>query len=180
MGSLTSVVLGLPLLLLCLFMKLQEQAKAHPVYSSLTTSELADFKNLLDNLEDKISSEDTEAGLSQGFSEQSEEAPGDALRPLASWDGEYVRPQKEGAFGRSSWEPPEKPPSSLKSKLQVLLNSPRSMRRSSDCFGQRIDRIGSKSGMGCNRNRVRTENSSTEQMWGGVGGGAVTRRERMK
>nr|P09196.1 RecName: Full=Natriuretic peptides A; Contains: RecName: Full=Atrial natriuretic factor; Short=ANF; AltName: Full=Atrial natriuretic peptide; Short=ANP; Flags: Precursor [Pelophylax ridibundus] len=29
--------------------------------------------------------------------------------------------------------------------------APRSMRRSSDCFGSRIDRIGAQSGMGCGR-----------------------------
>uniref|UniRef100_A0A674KBG4 Natriuretic peptides A n=1 Tax=Terrapene triunguis TaxID=2587831 RepID=A0A674KBG4_9SAUR len=156
MGSLTAAALRFPLLLLLLTMKPQGGAKAHPVYSSASAAELADFKTLLDRLEDKLPSEEAEAGLSQDMNEQDEEVPGDASRPLASRNSDYVRPQREGlAYGRNSWELPEKPPSALRSKLRALLNSPRSTRRFSDCFGQRIDRIGAQSGLGCNSYRVR-------------------------
>ncbi|XP_067423544.1 natriuretic peptides A-like [Emydura macquarii macquarii] len=156
MGSLTTAALRFPLLLLLLLLLLtkpQGRAKAHPIYSSVSTSELADFKTLLDRLEDKLPSEEEDAGLSQGYNEQNEEAPGGAARPLAPWNGEYARPQREDlVYGRSSWELPEKP-SAPRSKLRALLNSPRSMRRFSDCFGQRIDRIGAQSGLGCNTYR---------------------------
>uniref|UniRef100_A0A8C3SD69 Natriuretic peptides A n=1 Tax=Chelydra serpentina TaxID=8475 RepID=A0A8C3SD69_CHESE len=156
MGSLTAAALRFPLLLLLLTMKPQGRAKAHPMYSSASAAELADFKTLLDRLEDKLPSEAAQAGLSQEMNEQNEEAPGDASRPLAPWNSEYVRPQREGlAYGRDSWELPEKPPSALRSTLRALLNAPRSTRRFSDCFGQRIDRIGAQSGLGCNNYRVR-------------------------
>uniref|UniRef100_A0A8C8RQ27 Natriuretic peptide A n=1 Tax=Pelusios castaneus TaxID=367368 RepID=A0A8C8RQ27_9SAUR len=143
MGALTTAVLRFPLLLLLLFnMKPQQRVKAHPIYSSASISELADFKTLLDRLEDKLPPE------------EADETPGDVSHPLAPWNGEYIRPQREDlAYGRSSWELPEKPSSSLKSKLRALLNSPRSMRRFSDCFGQRLDRIGTQSGLGCNSYR---------------------------
>ncbi|XP_030393137.1 natriuretic peptides A-like [Gopherus evgoodei] len=157
MGSLTAATLQFPLLLLLLLsMKPQGRAKAHPMYSSASAAELADFKTLLDRLEDKLPLEAAETGLSQEMNERNEEAPGDASRPLAPRNSDYVRSQREGlAYGRNSWELPEKPPSALRSKLRALLNSPRSMRRFSDCFGQRIDRIGVQSGLGCNSYRVR-------------------------
>ncbi|XP_005292870.2 natriuretic peptides A-like [Chrysemys picta bellii] len=153
MGSLTAAALRFSLLLM-FSMKPQGGANAHPAYSSASAAELADFKTLLDRLEDKLPSEEAEAGLSQEMKEQDEEAPGDASRPLGPRNSNYVRPQREGlAHGRNSWELPEKPPSALRSKLRALLNSPRSMRRFSDCFGQRIDRIGAQSGLGCNSYR---------------------------
>ncbi|XP_050787535.1 natriuretic peptides A-like [Gopherus flavomarginatus] len=156
MGSLTAATLRFPLVLLLLSMKPQGRGKAHPVYSSASAAELADFKTLLDRLEDKLPLEAAETGLSQEMNEQNEEAPGDASRPLAPRNSDYVRSQREGlTYGRNSWELPEKPPSALRSKLRALLNSPRSMRRFSDCFGQRIDRIGAQSGLGCNSYRVR-------------------------
>ncbi|KAM9116163.1 natriuretic peptides A-like [Pangshura tecta] len=154
MGSLTAAALRFSLLLLLLSTKPQARAKAHPVYSSASAAELADFKALLDHLEDKLPSEAVEAGLSQEMNEQNEEAPGDASPPLAPRNSDYIRPQREGlAYGRNSWELPEKPLSAQRSKLRALLNSPRSTRRFSDCFGQRIDRIGAQSGLGCNSYR---------------------------
>nr|ABA82082.1 atrial natriuretic peptide [Chelodina longicollis] len=155
MGSLTSAALRFPLLLLLLLTtKPHGRAQAHPIYSSVSTSELADFKTLLDRLEDKLPSEEADAGLSQGYNEQNEEAPDGASRPLAPWNSEYARPQRGGlAYGRNSWELPEKLSSAPRSKLRALLNAPRSMRRFSDCFGQRIDRIGAQSGLGCNSYR---------------------------
>ncbi|XP_014431372.2 natriuretic peptides A-like [Pelodiscus sinensis] len=146
MGWWTTAALRFSLLLLLLTMKPTGRAKAHPMYSSASSAELADFKTLLDLLQSKGPSEEADTGLSHDMNEHNEEAANDALR-----NNEYARPQREGlAYGHNSWELPEKPLSAPRSKLRALLNSPRSMRRFSDCFGQRIDRIGAQSGLGCN------------------------------
>ncbi|XP_061457912.1 natriuretic peptides A-like [Rhineura floridana] len=129
---------------------LRGRAKAHPVYGS----DLADLKVLLERLEDKLESEERETGLSQGLNEPNDEIARDASPDVASWDNEYSRPQSEGTFSRGEWEQsPERAPAAGKNKLRGLVNSPRSIERFSNCFGQRLDRIGSSSGLGCNRNR---------------------------
>ncbi|OCT70378.1 hypothetical protein XELAEV_18037296mg [Xenopus laevis] len=103
------------------------KAKASPAYSSVLSSDLTDLKNY-------------------DAADSSNAAP--------SWTGEAIKPQSEIIYNKgSSWETPDKL-SRLKSKLRELLNSPRSLRRSSDCFGGRIDKIGAQSGMGCNSHRV--------------------------
>ncbi|XP_074831732.1 natriuretic peptides A-like [Carettochelys insculpta] len=154
MGLVATNTLRFLLLLLLFTMKPQGRLKAHPMPSSALAAELADFKTLLDSLEDKIPSEEAGAGLSPEMNEPNEEAPGDDSQPLASWNKESIRPPRKGlAYGHNSWEQPEKPASALRSQLRALLNSPRSTRRFSDCFGQRIDRIGAQSGLGCNSYR---------------------------
>ncbi|MEJ1272425.1 natriuretic peptide type A [Cricetulus griseus] len=129
---------------------------ANPVYSAVSNTDLMDFKNLLDHLEEKMPLED-EVVPPQALSEQNDEAPGAALNSLPEvppWTGEVNPPQREGStLGRSSWEPSDRS-ALLKSKLRALLAAPRSLRRSS-CFGGRIDRIGAQSGLGCNSFRVR-------------------------
>uniref|UniRef100_A0A7M4FAP3 Natriuretic peptide A n=1 Tax=Crocodylus porosus TaxID=8502 RepID=A0A7M4FAP3_CROPO len=86
------------------------------------------------------------------------------------WDRQYLGPQGEDpALGHGSWELQEKPPSSLRSKLQALLTSPHSLRRASDCFGQRLDKIAAQSGLGCNSYRVRGAGKGT--VMGQPGGG---------
>ncbi|XP_053136661.1 natriuretic peptides A-like [Hemicordylus capensis] len=139
----------LPLLLLILFFasQLHDRVDAHPVYDS----ELGDFKALLERLEDKLEQEERESGPSQSFNEGNEEEGGEASQTLASWDGGYGRPPSEGALGRGSWQPPEGAQAAAKRRLGALFHSPRS--RLSNCFGQRLDRLGSSSGLGCNRNR---------------------------
>ncbi|XP_020827709.1 natriuretic peptides A [Phascolarctos cinereus] len=145
MGSFTTISISI---LLLLTLQLQGRTKANPV----SNNDLVDFKNLLDRLEDKIPLED-EVMASQGLNEQNEEAE-EALSPLSSWSEEVSPAQREAAFNRGTWEQSERS-ALLKNKLRALLTSPRSLRRSSSCFGGRIDRIGAQSGLGCNSFRVR-------------------------
>uniref|UniRef100_A0A8C6XQK7 Natriuretic peptides A n=1 Tax=Naja naja TaxID=35670 RepID=A0A8C6XQK7_NAJNA len=71
---------------------------------------------------------------------------------LSSWDGEYSRPTSDGTVGHVNWQPPERAPAgAVRNKLGRFFNAPR---RISSCFGQRLDRIGSVSGLGCNRRYV--------------------------
>uniref|UniRef100_F7F5E5 Natriuretic peptides A n=1 Tax=Monodelphis domestica TaxID=13616 RepID=F7F5E5_MONDO len=145
MGSFTTISISI---LLLFTLQLQGRTKANPV----SNNDLVDFKNLLDRLEDKIPLEE-EVMTSQGLNEQNEEN-GEALSPVSSWPGEVNPAQREGAFNRGTWEQAERA-TLLKNKLRALLASPRSLRRSSSCFGGRIDRIGAQSGLGCNSFRVR-------------------------
>ncbi|XP_031232848.1 natriuretic peptides A [Mastomys coucha] len=151
MGSF-SITMGFFLLLA---FWLPGQIGANPVYSAVSNTDLMDFKNLLDHLEEKTPVED-EVMPPQALSEQTEEA-GAALSSLAEvppWTGEFNPPQRDGsALERSPWDPSDRS-ALLKSKLRALLAGPRSLRRSS-CFGGRIDRIGAQSGLGCNSFRYR-------------------------
>uniref|UniRef100_K7FLI2 Uncharacterized protein n=1 Tax=Pelodiscus sinensis TaxID=13735 RepID=K7FLI2_PELSI len=111
MGWWTTAALRFSLLLLLLTMKPTGRAKAHPMYSSASSAELADFKTLLDLLQSKGPSEEADTGLSHDMNEHNEEAANDALR-----NNEYARPQREGlAYGHNSWELPEKPLSAPRS-----------------------------------------------------------------
>lgn len=99
---------------------------------------------------------DDEVMSPQALSEQNEEA-GAALSSLPEvppWTGEVSPAQRDGgALGRGPWDSSDRS-ALLKNKLKALLAAPRSLRRSS-CFGGRIDRIGTQSGLGCNSFRVR-------------------------
>ncbi|KAG8568428.1 hypothetical protein GDO81_013994 [Engystomops pustulosus] len=122
-----------------------------PVYSSVISSDLSDLKGLLERLEDKLPVEEPEVPAQDLFmgnydSSDSLQSPNSA----PSWPGEAARPSAELGFNRGPWVQADKI-SPLKNRLRELLNAPRSMRRSSDCFGSRIDRIGAQSGMGCGR-----------------------------
>lgn len=103
----------------------------------------------------------------QVLNEQNEEA-GAALSSLPEvppWTGEVSPAQRDGgALGRGPWDSSDRS-ALLKNKLKALLAAPRSLRRSS-CFGGRMDRIGTQSGLGCNSFRVR-----------GTGGGSGTGRK---
>ncbi|XP_059750100.1 natriuretic peptides A [Balaenoptera ricei] len=139
---------------LFLAFQLSGRTGANPVYGSVSSADLMDFKNLLDHLEDKMPLEE-EAVPQQVLSEQHEEA-GVPLSPLSEvppWTGEVNPAQRDGgALGRGPWESSDRS-ALLKSKLRALLAAPRSLRRSS-CFGGRMDRIGAQSGLGCNSFRI--------------------------
>nr|AAL27433.3 atrial natriuretic peptide [Rhinella marina] len=122
-----------------------------PVYSSMISSDLSDLKGLLERLEEKIPIEEPEVpaqDLFMGNYDSSDSLQSSNAAP--SWPGEAARPPADMGYNRGPWAQPDKI-SPLKNKLRELLNAPRSMRRSSDCFGSRIDRIGAQSGMGCGR-----------------------------
>uniref|UniRef100_A0A670Z2B3 Uncharacterized protein n=1 Tax=Pseudonaja textilis TaxID=8673 RepID=A0A670Z2B3_PSETE len=90
--------------------------------------------------------------IERNLDEANEEPEGDAAQLLSSWDGEYSRPSSDGTVGRVNWQPPERAPAAaMRNKLGVFFNAPR---RISSCFGQRLDRIGSVSGLGCHRRYV--------------------------
>ncbi|XP_038603145.1 natriuretic peptides A [Tachyglossus aculeatus] len=147
MGPFTAICAGM---LLLLTPQLQGQGLAHPIYESVPNSDLVDFKTLLDRLEDKMPAEEA-AMPSQGLNDQNDQI-GEALNPLSPWSGDLSPAQSDNAFGRGSWEQPERA-ALLKNKLRSLLTGPRSLRRFSSCFGSRIDRIGAQSGLGCNSYR---------------------------
>ncbi|KAM7097384.1 natriuretic peptides A [Molossus nigricans] len=152
MGSFSTITASF---LLFLAVQLPGQTRANPVYSSVSKTDLMDFKNLLDRLEDKMPLED-EVLSPQVLSEQNEEA-GAALSSLPEvppWTGEVSPAQRDGgALGQGPWDSSDRS-ALLKNKLKALLAAPRSLRRSS-CFGGRMDRIGSQSGLGCNSFRYR-------------------------
>ncbi|XP_037355547.1 natriuretic peptides A [Talpa occidentalis] len=141
--------------LLFVVVQLSGQSGANPVYGPVSNADLMDFKNLLDHLEDKMPLEE-EVVPPQALREQNEEA-GAALSPLPevpSWTGEVSPGQRDGGvLGQGPWDSSDRS-ALLKSKLRALLAAPRSLRRSS-CFGGRMDRIGTQSGLGCNSFRVR-------------------------
>ncbi|KAM5140352.1 natriuretic peptides A-like [Mantella aurantiaca] len=119
------------------------KVRGGPVYNSPLSSDLSDLKGLLERLEDRLPVEEGEAPALDPFAANYDSSDPSNLSP--SWAGDAGRPN------RGSWAQPEKPSSPLRNKLRDLLNAPRSLSRSSDCFGSRIDRIGAQSGMGCGR-----------------------------
>ncbi|KAM6216909.1 natriuretic peptides A [Rhynchocyon petersi] len=147
MGSSSAITVGFFLFLIS---QLSCQIRANPVYTSVSNSDLMDFKNLLDRLEDKMPLEE-EVVPPQVLSEQNDEAEV-ALGPLpevSPWTREVDQAQRDaGALGRGPWDSSERS-ALLKNKLRALLAAPRSLRRSS-CFGGRMDRIGAQSSLGCN------------------------------
>ncbi|KFO31608.1 Natriuretic peptide A [Fukomys damarensis] len=151
MGSFSTLTVSL---LLFLVFQLPGQAQANPVYNGVSNADLMDLKNLLDHLEEKMPLE--EEVMPQVPREQNDEAGAvlSVLPEAPSWTGEANPvPRDGGALGRGPWDSPDRS-ALLKGKLRALLTAPRSLRRSS-CFGGRIDRIGTQSGLGCNSFRVR-------------------------
>ncbi|KAJ7306626.1 hypothetical protein JRQ81_010038 [Phrynocephalus forsythii] len=140
-----SAMLLLPIIFLA--SHLQGRNSGHPVFGS----ELADFKALLERLEDKLEPSAGDAELERDFNEpDDDELAGEALPADTPWDGEYPRTPSEGGFGRSNrWSSARVPPAA-RNRLGAFLSAPR---RVSNCFGQRLDRIGSTSRLGCKRTR---------------------------
>ncbi|KAG9481889.1 hypothetical protein GDO78_010884, partial [Eleutherodactylus coqui] len=122
-----------------------------PVYSSMISSDLSDLKGLLERLEDKLPVEEAEVpaqDIYMGNYDSSDLLQSSNSAP--SWPAEAAHLPADMGYNKGSWAQPDKI-SPLKNKLRELLNAPRSMRRSSDCFGTRIDRIGAQSNLGCGR-----------------------------
>ncbi|KAM4806903.1 natriuretic peptides A [Urocitellus parryii] len=139
MGSFSAVAVSL---LLFLLFQLPGQAGAKPVYSAVSSADLADFKNLLDRLEEKMPLESEVPSRVRG--EQNEEA-GPDVPDEASWTGEVSPDQGDGAGpGPDPWDSADR-----SAFLRNKPTAPRSLPRSS-CFGGRMDRIGAHSGLGCN------------------------------
>ncbi|XP_056399433.1 natriuretic peptides A-like [Hyla sarda] len=156
----TSIVAYFTCLLLLLTL-----TKVHggPVYSSMISSDLSDLKGLLERLEDKLPAEEPEVPAQDLFMGNYDSLDSiQSSNSAPSWPGEGSRPPADLGYNRGSWAQPDRV-SPLKNKLRELLNAPRSMRRSSDCFGSRIDRIGAQSGMGCGRRFSRESEAQNVQ-----------------
>ncbi|XP_073457421.1 natriuretic peptides A isoform X1 [Aquarana catesbeiana] len=124
------------------------KVRGGPAYNSPLSSDLSDLKGLLERLEDRLPVEEVETPVQDIFAPNYDSA--DSSNSAPSLTVEAARPGADMMYNRGSWTQQEKS-SPLRNKLRELLNAPRSMRRSSDCFGSRIDRIGAQSGMGCGR-----------------------------
>ncbi|KAM4702886.1 natriuretic peptides A-like [Rhinophrynus dorsalis] len=141
------------------------KANGSPGYNSFLSSDLTDLKSLLERLEDRVPAEEPPAQPQDLFGQIYDSA--DSSNSAPSWTGDVARPQTDMVYSKGSWGLPDKL-SPQRSRLRELLNLPKSMRRSSDCFGGRIDRIGAQSGMGCNSHREwdagkSLQDSSTEK-----------------
>ncbi|KAM4016890.1 natriuretic peptides A-like [Anomaloglossus baeobatrachus] len=149
----------------CLLLLLALTTKSYggPVYNAMISSDLSDLKGLLERLEDKLPVEEPEIPAQDVFVGNYDSSdPLQSANSAPSWAGEAARPPADMGYNRGSWAQPDKI-SPLKNKLRELLNAPRSMRRSSDCFGSRIDRIGTQSGMGCGRRFSRESEAKQAQ-----------------
>lgn len=125
-------------LLLILLLQLQG-ARASPIYDLSPARELDGLKTILERLEEKFSLMET---LESSPDLQEPEVQG-GLQVDPSEDGESQQSEpRVAAAGAYSLK------DSLLKGLRAIQN-PRMM-RDSGCFGRRIDRIGSMSGMGCN------------------------------
>ncbi|KAJ1145299.1 hypothetical protein NDU88_011588 [Pleurodeles waltl] len=125
-------------LLLLLLLQLQG-AWTSPIYDLSPARELDSLKTILERLEEKFSLMET---LESNQDLQEPEVQG-GLQVDPSEDTESQQPEPRvataGAYSLKD---------SLLKGLRAIQN-PRMM-RDSGCFGRRIDRIGSMSGMGCN------------------------------
>lgn len=127
-------------------------------------------QDLLERIESQVALAEKEE-IEHDLKEANEEPVGNADQLISSWDGEYSRPPSEGGVGRINWQPPERAPAAaVRNKLGGFFSGPR---RLSNCFGQRLDRIGSVSGLGCNRRHVscNLESSTMSVTW--LGGESV-------
>nr|XP_056721460.1 natriuretic peptides A-like [Euleptes europaea] len=115
-----------------------QRSTAHPVDSLSPAKELASMEALLERLEEKVAlMEDLQSEPDfeepQGQRESQAEAPEDGSDPQPEARAE---PAPLPSY-RSSWL-----------KHMRGLQAPKNLRESG-CFGRRLDRIGSMSGMGC-------------------------------
>ncbi|KAM6998821.1 natriuretic peptides A-like [Passerculus sandwichensis] len=124
--------------LLLLLIQLQP-CRANPIYSLSPAKELASMEALLERLEDKFAMLEA---LESNPDLQEPKAQEEIL-PELSDDGDSQKAEARLA--------PNTPLNYREPLLKRLrgLQMPRMM-RDSGCFGRRIDRIGSLSGMGCN------------------------------
>ncbi|KAM4652354.1 natriuretic peptides A-like [Discoglossus pictus] len=117
-------------------------AAAYPVLEMDTEGDLSSFKGLLERLEEKLSL--------LGAQDASPDDPEPRVPLLESKDSESEVPQQQPEPRLIPNSPYPIKESYLKG-LRALQNT--KMMRGSGCFGRRMDRIDSLSGMGCNGNR---------------------------
>ncbi|NXY72107.1 ANF protein, partial [Glareola pratincola] len=124
--------------LLLLLIQLQS-SRANPIYSLSPAKELASMEALLERLEDKFAMiEALESSPDLQDPKTQEEIPPELIDDS---DDQKAEPRLAPSTPLSYRDP-------FLKRLRGL-QMPRMM-RDSGCFGRRIDRIGSLSGMGCN------------------------------
>ncbi|XP_067329032.1 natriuretic peptides A-like [Anolis sagrei] len=132
-------------LLFSLVISFQSPVAAHPVSSLSPAKELASMEALLQRLEEKVSlMEDLQDG--PGFEE-----PSIPRRDLnEALEEEQEEEEEEGNTDFRAHHPrfASSPGRSSLLKRMMGLQAPKSLRESG-CFGRRMDRIGSVSGLGC-------------------------------
>ncbi|KAJ4933828.1 hypothetical protein JOQ06_006637 [Pogonophryne albipinna] len=122
---------------------------AHTLGRSSSNSDLVQLKSLLQRFEETLAKADQED--SEADYEDTNQQPDNSQAPRG-WNLDQEGPQQPLTSERS--QVPAEGPSrgqSERSRLLDLLISSR--KRSSSCFGARMDRIGNASGLGCNNGR---------------------------
>ncbi|XP_035512181.1 natriuretic peptides A [Morone saxatilis] len=141
----TAVLWGL-LALLCQHTLVSSHILGRPS----STSDLAQLKSLLERFEETLAEaaqeEDSEADY-EGTNQEPEHS-----QASREWSPDQEGDQEPLISGRSqSPADGRSKTTSQRSRLQDLLMTTR--KRSSGCFGARMDRIGNASGLGCNSGR---------------------------
>ncbi|XP_024066339.1 natriuretic peptides B-like [Terrapene carolina triunguis] len=123
-----------------LLLSLRGPAGGHPLSSKYSSRELQSLQDLIERLKEKIQGE-------EGGPLELESLDYGAEDDDPSWD--LAEPASSPAAQLQPRDPVE-------SQWRNLLASPRRMRHFSGCFGTRIERIGSQTGLGCNIFKARS------------------------
>nr|BAA34122.1 atrial natriuretic peptide [Anguilla japonica] len=132
------ILTGLLLVLLCQ----QAMVAAHVLSRPYSANDLARLKSFLEQFEDTLARE--EVADNPGDYEDAKPEEAERGQPGPEWDRE-----RGGQGPASDLRGPGDGYQAQRSWLQDLLMSTRS-KSSSPCFGGKLDRIGSYSGLGCN------------------------------
>ncbi|XP_007053755.2 natriuretic peptides B [Chelonia mydas] len=118
----------------------QGPAGGHPLPRKHTSQELQALQDLLELLKETTQGEEGEPLELENLDYGAEDDD-------PSWD--LAEPESSPATRLQPRDPVE-------SQWRTLLASPRRMRHFSGCFGTRIERIGSQTGLGCNIYKARS------------------------
>ncbi|KAJ8371192.1 hypothetical protein SKAU_G00112200 [Synaphobranchus kaupii] len=135
-----AIILAGLLVLLCQ----QALVTAHVLSRSYSAKDLARLKSLLEQFEDTLAREEVAGDDSPVDYEDTTQEEAEQGQPGLEWDRVQT-----GQGPNSGPRGTEKGYQAQRSRLQDLLMSTRS-KTTSPCFGGRLDRIGSYSGLGCN------------------------------
>ncbi|KAI9532516.1 hypothetical protein NQZ68_031218 [Dissostichus eleginoides] len=122
---------------------------AHTLGRSSSNSDLVQLKSLLQRFEETLAEADQED--SEADYEDTNQQPDNSQAPRG-WNLDQEGPQQPLTSERSQVpaEGPSRGQSERSRLLDLLIGS---RKRSSSCFGARMDRIGNASGLGCNNGR---------------------------
>ncbi|MBN3306775.1 ANFV protein, partial [Amia calva] len=123
---------------------LSSAARASSLFNRYNAQELDSLKDLIEQLEEKMTPND-EGGLYPGSEVFMDSLEDDALSP------EILRQPEESPSLNPSRPLQETP---ARSHFRDLAGLTRTAKSFSSCFGNRIERIGSWSGLGCNTSKL--------------------------